>query len=372
MRYLQEFRDAKTTTLIARELSRICTRSYRIMEVCGGQTHTIARYALEDVLPARIELVHGPGCPVCVTPLAVIEAARTVCLEKQAVLCSFGDMLRVPGLRGDLLDARSRGADVRVVQSPLDAIALARKMPKREIVFFGVGFETTAPATAMAAEIAHSQQIRNFSLLACHVRVPPAMELILSAPECRIDGFLAAGHVCTIAGTREYPTIAARYRVPIVVAGFEQVDILYGLLHCVRQLEENRAEVENCYPRSVMRDGNPDAKRMVERVYQIADCPWRGLGLVPHGGLKLREEYAAVDAIQRYHLDLSGIAEPPRCQAAQVLQGQLKPYECTEFGKACTPETPLGAPMVSTEGACAAYYQYRLRVGARSCQVQSN
>ncbi len=359
MKYQTEFRNPSHVRALSAELARRCQGHWKIMEVCGGQTHTIARYALETMLPPQLELVHGPGCPVCVTPLAIIEAARSICLHHNAILCSFGDMLRVPGRAGDLLDARSRGADVRVVQSPLEAVAIAQATPDRDVVFFGVGFETTAPATAMAADLACRNRLDNFSLLASHVRVPPAIELILAAPNCRIDGFLAAGHVCTIAGTREYPDIVERFTAPIVVTGFEPVDILYGLLGCVEQLEAGNAHVENRYRRSASADGNPIAQQMIDRVYRIIDAPWRGMGVVPRGGLAFRDAYARVDAVRRYGIDLSAVPEPTQCQAAEVLTGRIKPPECSAFGTTCTPETPLGAPMVSTEGACAAYYQHR-------------
>ena len=361
MRYVDEFRDPERMRRAQDELCRIVMRPWTVMEICGGQTHTIARWALADRLPAPLTVVHGPGCPVCVTPLEVIEAARALALRPGVILCSFGDMLRVPGAAGDLLQARALGADVRVVLSPLDAVRLAAATPDRQVVFFGVGFETTAPATAMAAELARRLDLDNFTLLAAHVRVPPAMELLLGSPSCRIQGFLAAGHVCTVAGTGEYPAIAARFRVPIVVTGFEPLDILHGLTLLARQLEEGRCEVENQYPRSVRDDGNVAARAMVEAVFAVADRPFRGLGIVPRGGLRLRDAYARWDAERRFELTLTPIEEHGRCRAAEVLQGLLTPTDCPELGGRCTPETPLGAPMVSTEGACAAYFRYRRR-----------
>lgn len=359
MKYVTPFRDPDRIARVARSLAAACTRPWKIMEVCGGQTHAIARYAIDDLLPASVELVHGPGCPVCVTPLEVIAAAHALALEPGVVLCSFGDMLRVPGPRGDLLAARAEGADVRVVLSPLDAVDVARRNPHRRVVFFGVGFETTAPGTAMAVELARRLEVGNFSLLAAHVRVPPAMELLLSSPANEIQGFLAAGHVCVVAGTEEYPAIADRHGVPIVVTGFEPLDILLGVLDVVRMLESGRSGVGNRYPRAVRAAGNPAARAMVDRVFTVADVPWRGLGVVPGGGLRLRDEYAGFDAIGVHGLALSPVAEAPVCRAADVLCGRLSPVRCPAFGGACTPETPLGAPMVSAEGACAAYYRYR-------------
>ncbi len=359
MRWVDEFRDAGTARRLAGALARSATRPWTVMEICGGQTNTIARYGLEDLLPEGMRLIHGPGCPVCVTPLEIIEAARVLAQEPGVVLCSFGDMLRVPGAGGDLLDARSRGADVRVVLSPLDAVQMAANDRGRHHVLFGVGFETTAPATAMAAELARRLDLDNFSLLASHVRVPPAIELLLSEPEHEIDGFLAAGHVCTVEGLADYPALCARFGVPIVVTGFEPVDILHGLLMCVRQLEAGRHEVENQYTRSVRSDGNPEARALVDRVFEVADVPWRGLGVVPRGGLRIRPAWARFDALRRFDPSLPEVTEPVACKAGLVLQGRLVPTDCPEFGRACTPEHPLGAPMVSTEGACAAYYRHR-------------
>lgn len=359
MKYVESFRDPERIRRVATALAAACTRPWNVMEVCGGQTHTIARYAIDDLLPDGLGLIHGPGCPVCVTPLEVIAAAQTLARMPGVILCSFGDMLRVPGPRGDLLAARAEGGDVRVVLSPLDAVEIARGQPDRQVVFFAVGFETTAPSTAMSVELARRLGLENYSLLVAHVRVPPAMELLLSAPGNRVQGFLAAGHVCTITGTSEYPAIAARHRVPIVVTGFEPLDILLGLLDVVRQLESGRAEVSNQYARAVKPEGNPAARAMVDRVFEVADVPWRGLGVVAHGGLRVRDDHARFDAIRRHELAMPAIPEPEVCRAAEVLQGRLAPLECPAFGAECTPETPLGAPMVSTEGACAAYHRYR-------------
>jgi hydrogenase expression/formation protein HypD len=359
MRWVEEFREPAPAQRLADALARATTRPWTVMEICGGQTHTIARYGIEDLLPDGLSLLHGPGCPVCVTPLAVIEAARCLALTPGVVLCSFGDMLRVPGVAGDLLDARARGADVRVVLSPLDAVRQAAASPSLHHVFFGVGFETTAPATAMAVELARRLELENFSVLASHVRVPPAMELLLAAPDCAIDGCLAAGHVCTIEGLADYPALARRFRVPIVVTGFEPLDILQGLLFCVRQLEAGQCKVENQYTRCVQPEGNPQARAMVEQVFEVADLPWRGLGVVPAGGLRVREAWARFDARRRFDLDLSPVREPEACRAALVLTGRIVPTACPEFGRGCTPDRPLGAPMVSTEGACAAYHRYR-------------
>ena len=331
------------------------------MEVCGGQTHSIARFAIEDLLPSGLTLIHGPGCPVCVTPLEVLEQARQLALTENVTLASFGDMLRVPGERGDLLDARARGADVRVVLSPLDAVRLAQDRPERHVAFFSVGFETTAPAAAMAVELAARLELDNFSILAAHVRVPPALEALLGSQNSKIDGFLAAGHVCTVMGTSEYPAIAARHRVPIVVTGFEPADILEGVALCVEQLEAGRHEVAIQYTRAVRAEGSPLARASIERVFEVVDRPWRGLGVIAASGLRVREAFARFDAARRFDLDVGRVEEPSACRAAEVLQGLLRPPDCPEFGRGCTPERPLGAPMVSSEGACAAYHRYRRR-----------
>jgi hydrogenase expression/formation protein HypD len=359
MRYVDEFRDAAATAALARAIARAVTRPWTIMEVCGGQTHAIVRYGLDELLPESITLVHGPGCPVCVTPVELIDRAIALAGRPDVILCSFGDMLRVPGTRHDLLAARAAGGDVRVVYSPLDAVRLASDNPARQVVFFAVGFETTAPTTAMAAFRARGLGLTNFSMLSAHVLVPPAMEAILSAPGNRVQGFLAAGHVCTVMGYEEYEPLAARYRAPIVVTGFEPVDLLRGVLGCVRQLEDGRAAVDNAYSRSVVRGGNRPAQEMIRGVFRVVDRRWRGLGTIPSSGLGLADDYAAFDAERRFPLTTESEDEPSECIAGLVLQGLKKPHECPAFGARCTPERPLGAPMVSFEGACAAYHRYR-------------
>lgn len=331
------------------------------MEVCGGQTHSIVKFGLDELLPPSLSLIHGPGCPVCVTPLELIDKAVEIAGRPDIIFCSFGDMLRVPGSSGNLLSAKARGADVRVVYSPLDALAVAKDNPAKQVVFFAVGFETTAPANAMAVYQAALGGIRNFSVLVSHVLVPPAMEAILSSPENRVQGFLAAGHVCTIMGYAEYESLAVKYRVPIVVTGFEPVDILGGIWMCVRQLEEGRAEVENQYSRSVSRSGNVRAQELIREIFSVSPRKWRGLGEIPQSGFALREKYRLFDAEERFALSGYHAEEPPECISGLVLRGLKKPLECPEFGTRCLPEHPLGAPMVSGEGACAAYYRYRRR-----------
>lgn len=359
MRYVDEFRDAAAARRFAGLIRETVTRPWTLMEICGGQTHTIVRYGIESLLPPEITLVHGPGCPVCVTPLEIIDRAVAVASRGDVTLASFGDMLRVPGSAKDLLTVKSEGGDVRVVYSPLDAVEIARANPDRQVVFFGVGFETTAPANAMAVREAKRLGVRNFSMLCSHVLVPPAMEAILSSPVNRVQGFLAAGHVCTVMGYEEYFPIAERYRVPIVVTGFEPVDILQGVAMTVRQLEEGRAEVENQYTRSVRREGNVPAQRLLKEVFRVVDRKWRGVGEIPLSGYALRDEFAAHDAEKVFDVHTITAEESPLCIAGEVLRGLKKPHECGAFGKECTPERPLGAPMVSSEGACAAYYRYR-------------
>jgi hydrogenase expression/formation protein HypD len=359
MKYVDEYRDPAAARRLADAIRATVTRPWSIMEICGGQTHAIVRFALDEMLPAEITLIHGPGCPVCVTPLELIDKAVAVAGRTDVILCSFGDMLRVPGSHRDLLTVKSEGGDVRIVYSPIDALEIARKTPDRQVVFFAVGFETTAPANAMAVAQAARLGVQNFSLLVSHVLVPPAMRAVLDAPNNHVQGFLAAGHVCTVMGLEEYRPLAAQYHVPIVVTGFEPLDILQGLLLCVKQLEAGRAEVENAYSRTVRAGGNPAAVAQIREVFQTVDRKWRGIGTIPASGLGLRPTYAAFDAEQRFGLVDITAEEPAECIAGQVLQGHARPPDCPAFGVRCTPEHPLGAPMVSAEGACAAYYRYR-------------
>jgi hydrogenase expression/formation protein HypD len=360
VRYLDEYRDAALAKALARAIASTATRRWVLMEVCGGQTHSIVRYGLDRLVPA-VELVHGPGCPVCVTPLEMIDRAHAIARRPEVIFASFGDMLRVPGSTGDLLRLRSQGADVRVVYSPLDAVRLARENPTREVVFFGIGFETTAPANAMAILQAHREGLGNFSMLLSHVLVPPAIASILQAPGNRVQGFLGPGHVCAIMGFREYEALSAQYRVPIVVSGFEPVDLLQGILLAVRQLEEGRAEVENQYARTVGRDGNHAGRALLREVFDVVDRKWRGVGSIPKSGYRIRHEYRALDAEKKFSVDDVVTAESPLCISGLVLRGLKRPSECPAFGRACTPGTPLGATMVSSEGACAAYFQYGRR-----------
>ncbi|MDP3063607.1 MAG: hydrogenase formation protein HypD [Chloroflexota bacterium] len=359
MKFIDEYRDAAAAHRLARALARITTRPWTIMEVCGGQTHAIAKFGVDELLPGQVTLVHGPGCPVCVTPVELIDKAIEIASRPEVTFCSFGDMLRVPGTKRDLLTVKASGGDVRIVYSPLDALKVAMERPSRQVVFFAVGFETTAPANAMAVYQAKERGIGNFSLLVSHVLVPPAMEAILSSRSNRVQGFLAAGHVCTVMGYTEYEPIARKYHVPIVVTGFEPVDILQGIYMCVRQLEEGRAEVENAYARSVRREGNLPAQELMRRVFRVAPRKWRGMGEIPRSGLGLSEEYAAFDAEQRFGVASYTAEESTECISGLILQGIVKPHDCPAFGTRCTPERPLGATMVSSEGACAAYYRYR-------------
>lgn len=368
MKFVDEYRDAGAVRKLASAIARRTTRPWTIMEICGGQTHSIVRFGLDELLPPGLTLAHGPGCPVCVTPADLIDAAVALAQRGEVTLCSFGDMLRVPGSGIDLLTARARGGDVRTVYSPLDAVSLAAREPGREVVFFAVGFETTAPANALAVLQARRLGLRNFSLLVSHVLVPPAITAILRAPDNRVQGFLAAGHVCTVMGTAEYEPLAQRFSVPIVVTGFEPVDILRGVLLCVEQLESGRAEVQNAYARAVRPAGNTHAQRYVQEVFTVVDRHWRGLGLVPASGLGLRPELAAFDAALKFALGTVPAADSRDCSAGEILRGAKRPPECAAFGTRCSPEHPLGAPMVSSEGACSAYYRYRLR-GARSATV---
>ena len=366
MKYLDEYRDGKLAQQYAREIHRLTTKPWTLMEVCGGQTHAIVKFGIDELLPSRITLIHGPGCPVCVTPVELIDKALEIAARPEVVFCSFGDMLRVPGSTTDLLAVKAAGGSVRIVYSPLDAVKVASENPGKEVVFFGVGFETTAPATAMAVYQAAKQGLKNFSLLVSHVLVPPAMEALLSSANCRVQAFLAAGHVCTVMGFEEYVPIAAKYHVPIVVTGFEPLDILQGVLMCVQQLESGRAEVEHQYSRAVRREGNQPAQQLIREVFQVTPRKWRGIGEIPQSGLGLREAYAAFDAEHKFGVSEKRVEEPSDCLSGLVLQGQIKPHECPAFGTRCTPERPLGATMVSSEGACAAYYRYRRQPGAVS------
>jgi hydrogenase expression/formation protein HypD len=358
MKYVTEYRDAELVSAAVREIRRIVTCPWVIMEICGGQTHAIVRHGIDQLLPPEIELVHGPGCPVCVTPLELIDKALDIAARPNVIFTSYGDMLRVPGSSGDLFAVRAAGGDVRVVYSPLDAVKIAQANPDKEVVFFAIGFETTAPANAMSVLQAQALGLTNYSVLVSHVCVPPAMHAILSSPHNRVQGFLAAGHVNAVMGTWEYPAIAERYHVPIVATGFEPLDIATGILAVVRQLEAGRAEVENAYGRAVTREGNVPAQSVIEQVFEVRDRKWRGVGPIPASGWGLRPAFAAFDAERRFDVGEIHTQESPLCIAGLILQGLKKPHDCPAFGTACTPESPLGATMVSSEGACAAYYRY--------------
>jgi len=358
VKFVDEYRDPERAMALAAALRQRVTRPWTLMEICGGQTHSILRYGVDQLLPDSLNLVHGPGCPVCVTPIDLIDKAIHIARQPNVILTSFGDMLRVPGSRDDLLRAKSAGADVRMVYSPLDAVTIAQKNPEKQVVFFAVGFETTAPPNAMAVVRAHQLKLGNFSILASHVLVPPAIRALLNAPDNVVQGFLAAGHVCTIMGTREYDPLAEQYRIPIVVTGFEPVDLLQGIFLAVTALEEGRSGVQNQYARSVTREGNVTAQRVIERVFRVCDRAWRGIGTIPKSGLELRDEFAHYDANRRFDLSAVITVEPTNCHAGEVLRGVLRPPDCPAFGVTCNPENPLGAPMVSSEGACAAYFRY--------------
>ncbi len=358
MKFLDEYRDEALATKIVDEIRRIATRPWVLMEVCGGQTHTIVKYGIDRLLPDTIELVHGPGCPVCVTSLEMIDKAHAIAQRPGVIFCSFGDMLRVPGSKDDLLILKSRGADIRVVYSPIDCLKIARANPDKKVVFFAIGFETTAPANAMSVFQARKQGIKNFSILVSHVLVPPAIASILQSPLNRVQGFLGPGHVCTVMGYHEYEPIADRFKVPIVITGFEPIDILEGVLMTVRQLETGMHKVENQYPRVVERDGNRVAQKLVNDVFEVCDRKWRGVGSIPKSGYKLRYEFRDYDADRIFETKEIDTQEPEVCISGLVLKGVKKPHDCPAFGKQCTPEHPLGATMVSAEGACAAYYAY--------------
>jgi len=366
MKYLDEYRDADLTRKLLADLRKTIThssktpdRGWTLMEVCGGQTHSIMKSGLDQMLPPEINLVHGPGCPVCVTPLELVDKAIALASRPDVIFTSYGDMLRVPGSDRDLFAVKAAGGDVRIIYSPLDALKIAQENPGKTVIFFGIGFETTAPANAMAVVQAKAQGIRNFAMLVSHVTVPAAIRALMESPDVKVDGFLAAGHVCTVMGYWEYEPLAEKYRVPIVVTGFEPVDILHGILDCVRLLESGRPEVWNAYARSVTREGNKPAQAIIQRVFETCDRPWRGIGVIPQSGYRLRPEFAFYDAELRFpEIQAIDTKESSLCISGLVLQGIKKPHECPAFGKECTPQTPLGATMVSSEGACAAYYRY--------------
>lgn len=358
MKYLDEYRDGTIAAKLVDEIRRVQTKPWVIMEVCGGQTHSIVKSGIDYLLPRDVELVHGPGCPVCVTPLDMIDKAHAIAREPGVIFCSFGDMLRVPGSSGDLFSIKSQGGDVRVVYSPLDCLKIAQANPDKQVVFFAIGFETTAPANAMLAWQAKAEGVRNISLLVSHVLVPPAIKAILSSPQNRVQGFLGPGHVCAVVGYTEYEPLASRFGVPIVVTGFEPLDILEGVLMVLRQLEGGRAEVENQYSRVLGREGNRAAQRIIEQVFAVCDRKWRGVGSIPQSGYVLSAAFREFDAEERFDVIAIDTAEPAICIAGEILQGIKKPHDCPAFGSACDPQHPLGATMVSAEGACAAYYAY--------------
>ena len=359
MKFVDEYRDFETVTQIIKAIKKISTRSWTIMEVCGGQTHSIIKYGLDQLLNDTIRLIHGPGCPVCVTPLHVIDKALAIAQQKKVIFCSFGDMLRVPGSEEDLLTLKANGADIRIVYSPLDSLNIAQNNPDKEVVFFGVGFETTAPTVALTVYQAKQLQLKNFSVLACHVRVPPVMDALLNDENNQVQGFLGAGHVCSIMGYHEYIPLAKHHQIPIVITGFEPVDLLQGIYFCIKQLESGRYEVENQYRRVVNQQGNQAAQQLLKQVFNITDQQWRGLGTIPEGGLTLTDDYNDWNAEQRFSVSSIKTQEPLKCRSGDILKGLLKPNACPEFSKTCSPEHPLGATMVSSEGACAAYYRYR-------------
>lgn len=358
MKYLSEFRDPELANQYLTEIKAIVTQPWNIMEVCGGQTHSLVKNGLLNMLPDKIRMVHGPGCPVCVTPLHLIDKAIYLAEARKVILCSFGDMLRVPGSKKSLLQSKADGADIRIMYSPLDAVKLARENPDKEVVFFAVGFETTAPANALSVIQAEQQGVTNYSILTSHVLVPPAMEAILADDQNVIQAFLAAGHVCTIMGISEYYPIVEKYKVPIVVTGFEPLDLLQGILMVVRQLENNEFKLENQYSRVVKAEGNKDAIKLLRKVFEVEDREWRGIGTIPYSGFELQEDYRRYDANLKFDIQIAKATESEECMAGMVLRGLIKPNECVQFGKKCTPVSPLGAPMVSSEGACAAYYHF--------------
>jgi hydrogenase expression/formation protein HypD len=359
VKYVEEYRDPVAAQEYADAIHRTVTRPWKLMEICGGQTHSIVKYGIDELLPKEVELVHGPGCPVCVTPLELIDKALQIAAQPNVIFCSFGDMLRVPGSAGDLFSVKASGGDVRIVYSPTDAVQIAIQNPDKQVVFFAVGFETTAPANAMSVYLAKQMGLENYSVLVSHVLVPPAMEVILASPDNHVQGFLAAGHVCTVMGYEEYEPIAKKYKVPIVVTGFEPLDLLQGIYMCVSQLEEGRYEVENQYARVVRKEGNVPAQQLVAKVFRVVHRKWRGIGEIASSGLALTSDFAEFDAEIRFGVSGYTAEEDPECISGLVMQGAKKPEDCTAYGKRCTPDHPIGAPMVSSEGACAAYYRYR-------------
>lgn len=362
MKYLNEYRDRDAVEKVLKEIHKVAKGSWNIMEVCGGQTHSLVKNGILDLLPSNIRMIHGPGCPVCVTPVSLIDKAIFLAEEKGAILCSFGDMLRVPGSKGSLLEAKARGADIRILYSPLEAVNLAKDNPEREVVFFAVGFETTAPANALSVVHASKLGLKNYSILASHVLVPPAIEAIMTDEMTNIQGFLAAGHVCTIMGYHEYFPIAEKYKIPLVVTGFEPLDLVQGILMVAELLEKGDTSVQNQYTRMVTREGNEKAQSIIKDVFEVSDRAWRGIGTIPQSGYEVRAQYAAFDAKKKFTINIPEAPENPMCISGDIMKGIKKPFECPAFGKECTPENPLGAPMVSSEGACAAYYHYAERV----------
>jgi hydrogenase expression/formation protein HypD len=358
MKYMSEYRDPELAKKYLVEIKNIVSKPWSIMEVCGGQTHSLVKNGIIEMLPKEITMIHGPGCPVCVTPLHLIDKAVYLALEKGVIMCSFGDMLRVPGSKMSLLEAKAQGADVRILYSPLEAVNIAENYPEKEVVFFAVGFETTAPANALSVIHAHRKGLKNYSILASHVLVPPAMKAVIDDEESKIDGFLAAGHVCTIMGNAEYHPLSELYKVPIVVTGFEPLDVLQGILMVIRQLEQNHFKVENQYSRIVKEEGNTEAQKVISEVFEVQNQMWRGIGEIPDSGFAVRDKYAAFDAAKKYNVNIEKAQENPECISGQIMKGIKKPYECQHFGKKCKPTNPLGAPMVSSEGACAAYYHF--------------
>jgi len=359
MKYIDEFNDPELAKRLLDDIHATVKQPWAIMEVCGGQTHSIIRHGIDQLIPDQVEMIHGPGCPVCVTPLELIDKALEIASRPEVIFCSFGDMLRVPGSGRDLFRVKSEGGDIRVVYSPLDALKHARENPDREVVFFGIGFETTAPPNAMAVFQAKRLGVPNFSMLVSHVRVPPAIDAIMQSPACRVQAFLAAGHVCSVMGTQEYPPLVERYSVPIVVTGFEPLDILEGIRHTVHQLERGESYLDNAYARAVPPEGNPAARKLLSEVFTVTDRGWRGIGVIPDSGWRLSETYRDFDAEYRFQVGDIHTDESAVCRSGEVLQGLIKPHECAAFGTQCTPRNPLGATMVSSEGACAAYYLYR-------------